>query len=193
MSRQTEDNLQRLISLVGKRDRQNMVVAIGTVQNIDEDNRLCEIRVNDDLTLFNCRLNAVLSDYQDRLLIVPKDKSAVAFLTVDGNLTDPIIIAYSEIDKVLLKTGDTEINISDEKIEINGGENNGIVKIQELTDKLNDLVDWCRKHTHSTSSFSGSISGTPAIAVTGTLTVPAPLSGPSDFNKSDYEDDKITH
>ena len=192
MSRQTEDNLQRLISLVGKRDRQNMVVAIGTVQNIDEDNRLCEIRVNDDLTLFNCRLNAVLSDYQDRLLIVPKDKSAVAFLTVDGNLTDPIIIAYSEIDKVLLKTGDTEINISDEKIEINGGENNGIVKIQELTDKLNDLVNWCKNHTHSgvIVGVSGGVT-TPAVGTSGSSG--APTSSPADFDKSDYEDEKVTH
>lgn len=188
MSRQTEDNLQRLITLVGKRERQSMTVAIGTVQNIDEDKRLCEIKVNDDLTLFNCRLNAILSNYQDRLLIVPKDKSAVAFLTVDGNLTDPIIITYSEIDKVLLKTGDTEINISDEKIEINGGENNGIVKIQELTDKLNDLVNWCKNHTHSgvITSVTGQATGTSGNSG-------APTSSPADFDKSDYEDDKITH
>lgn len=97
-----EDNLQRLIALVGNRERQNMVVAIGTVQNIDEQKRSCQIKLNDDLTLFNCRLNAVLDNYQNRLLIVPKDQSAVAFMAVDGNLTDPIIIARNLEHKILL-------------------------------------------------------------------------------------------
>lgn len=185
MSRQTEDNLQRLIALVGDRDRQSMTVAIGTVQNIDEDKRLCEIKVNDDLTLFNCRLNAVLSDYQNRLLIVPQDGSAVAFLTVDGSLTDPIVIACSEIDKVLLKIEDTEININNEKIVMNGGNLGGLIKIEKLTEKLNDLVNAFNNHTHTTTATIGPSSSVGEIST--------PVAGASAFTSSDYEDKNITH
>lgn len=192
MNEHIEDNLQRLIALVGDKNRQGMVVGIGIVQNIDEDKRSCEIQINEDLTLFNCRLNAVLDDYTNRLLIVPKDKSAVAFMAVDGKLTDPIIIAYSEIDKVLLKIGNTEVNIDTDKVEINGGDNDGIIKIQDLTDKLNNLVDWCKNHTHSgvITAVSGG-SGAPAVGTTGNSGTPT--SSPADFNKSDYEDTKVTH
>lgn len=187
-----EDNLKRLIRLVGRQDRQNLAVAVGTVQNIDEDKRICEIAVDDELTLFNCRLNAVIDTYTDHLLIVPKEGSAVAFLSVGGNLTDTVIIAYSEVEKVLLTIGETTISIIDGKIEINGGELGGLVNIQQLTTKLNALVDWCKNHTHSgvITAVSGG-SGAPAIGTPGNSA--PPTTSPSDFDKDDYEDTKITH
>ena len=114
---------------------------IRTVQNIDEQNRSCEIKIDDDLTLFNCRLNAVLDSYQNHLLIVPKDQSAVAFICVDGKPTDPLIIAYSEIDKLLLQIENTTLQIDKDKIEINGGDNKGLINIEDLVSHINTIED----------------------------------------------------
>ena len=137
----TEENLQQLITLMGKRNLQAALVAVGTVQNIDEQNRSCEIKIDDDLTLFNCRLNAVLDSYQNHLLIVPKDRSAVAFICVDGKPTDPLIIAYSEIDKLLLQIENTTLQIDKDKIEINGGNNKGLINIEDLVSHINTIED----------------------------------------------------
>lgn len=192
MANHTEDNLQRLIEAIARKGQTPLLVTIGKVKNIDEDKRICDIAIDDDLTLNNCRLNAIIDSYSNRLLIVPKENSMVAFIAIGGKLTEPLIIAYSEIDKVLLKIGNTEVNIDTDKVEINGGDNDGIIKIQDLTDKLNNLVDWCKNHTHSgvITAVSGG-SGAPAVGTSGNTG--KPISPPASFNKSDYEDTKVTH
>lgn len=192
MANHTEDNLQRLIEAIARRGQAPLLVTVGKVSNIDEDKRICDIAIDDDLTLNNCRLNAIIDSYSNRLLIVPKENSMVAFIAIGGKLTEPLIIAYSEIDKVLLKIGNTEVNIDTDKVEINGGDNDGIIKIQDLTDKLNNLVDWCKNHTHSgvITAVSGG-SGAPAVGTSGNTG--KPISSPASFNKSDYEDTKVTH
>lgn len=192
MANHTEDNLQRLIEAIARKGQTPLLVTIGKVKNIDEDKRICDIAIDDDLTLNNCRLNAIIDSYSNRLLIVPKENSMVAFIAIGGKLTEPLIIAYSEIDKVLLKIGNTEVNIDTDKVEINGGDNDGIIKIQDLTDKLNNLVDWCKNHTHSgvITAVSGG-SGAPAVGTSGNTG--KPISSPASFNKSDYEDTKVTH
>ena len=69
----------------------------------------------------------------------------------------------------------------------NGGGNKGLVKIEELTQKLNQLVQQFNTHTHA---VTGATDSTPPIAVSGTtaITTPAPS-----FNKSQYEDTKVKH
>lgn len=103
------------------------------------------------------------------IFIKPKKESKV-LIAFAGKF--PFVVLFTEIDELVW----------------DGGKLGGLVKIQELTDKLNELVDWCKNHTHTNSTFSGTISGNPA---SGTLTVPAPLQAPENFKKSDYENEKI--
>lgn len=186
-----EDNLKRLIRLVGRQDRQNLAVAVGTVQNIDEDKRICEIEVDDELTLFNCRLNAVIDTYTDHLLIVPKEGSAVAFLSVGGNLTDTVIIAYSEVEKVLLTIGETTISIIDGKIEINGGDNGGMcntpelkTQLDKLTARVDGIIDALKNGTTGTQDGGAAYKASVVAALQA-------LTDKENFN--DIEDTKITH
>jgi len=62
-------------------------------------------------------------------------------------------------------------------INLNGASNEGLVKIQELTDKLNTHIAEYDLHFHP--------HGTPN---TGPPTIPG-----TQFNKSDYENDKVVH
>lgn len=190
---QTEENLQRLISLMGKRNLQAALVAVGTVQNIDEQNRSCEIKIDDDLTLFNCRLNAVLDSYQNHLLIVPKDQSAVAFVCVDGKPTDPLIIAYSEIDKLLLQIENTTLNIDKDKIEINGGDNKGLINIEDLKNNLDQLKNYVEAlNTAVSTGLSAIGESTAASGTAGKTAYTTAMTGKS-INFQDMEDTKITH
>ena len=75
-------------------------------------------------------------------------------------------------------------------IKFNGEDYGGLIIIQELTDKINALVDeikslktFINTHTHQT------------VTSLGTPTVPAPLftGNFSYFNKDDYENPEIVH
>lgn len=84
-----------------------------------------------------------------------------------------------------------DIHISGRLVEFNRGDNGGMVKIKELTDKLNNLVkeleqlkqDY-QQHTHSGVTTGGGTSGTVVKPYTKNFT---------QFNQSDYEDLNCTH
>lgn len=139
----TAYNLLRLIQLAQRKGIEPLQVSVGTAKNVDEQKRTCDIEIDTDLTLLNCRLNAVVDNYDNQLLVLPKEGGKVAFAPIDGQMTDVLVIGYSDIEKVLLKVGESEIEIADGSIVINGGDNDGMVKIKELTDKLNALEQRC--------------------------------------------------
>lgn len=73
---------------------------------------------------------------------------------------------------------------------INGGNNGGLININELTDKLNglqktvnDFITTFSSHTHPGVQPGGGVSGIPT-------TSPSPAAA---FNASDYEDSTVTH
>lgn len=119
-----------------------------------------------------------------------------------------VVILTEKIDRYLVDIGDARARITDGQIDIavkdttvkvdssgivmNGGRLGGLVKIQELTDKLNELIDAFNAHTHEIA--------TGGIAVTGSATAQsnaAPVSVPAIIAKqkhvsvSDYENPKI--
>lgn len=99
-----------------------------------------------------------------------------------------------ENDKVSLKVNGEKVELNAEKVVFNGGDNKGIVKIHELTEKINALVDAHNTHTHTL------ISGTVAVAGSATsqsnpapITVPAITTKAQKLNMADYENDKVKH
>lgn len=133
------------------------------------DGETCSVSI-DGVTLTDVRLRAVVNSEDSKILVTPKVGSYVLLTDLSGGkFTDLAVINYSEVDKI-------EITATD-KIVINGGDNKGLVKIDKLTEKLNDLVEKFNAHTHTVPNGTSSPTSTPASA----------------FNKSDYEDTKITH
>jgi hypothetical protein len=76
------------------------------------------------------------------------------------------------------------VEVKADTIRINGGLNDGLVKIKELTDRLNALVNIFNSHTHTvaTTGTAAAQSGMAAV-----VTVRA-----QSFKESDYENKKIT-
>lgn len=121
-------------------------------------------RVADGMSLENVRLNAS-GDSSVGLVLTPKAGSYVLVTSIDG--VSWFVSQCSELESVTF----------------NGGTLGGMVKIQELTAKLNQLVEAFNSHTHSVST-----TGT-AEAQTGTA---APvISRAVSFDKKDYENEKI--
>lgn len=115
------------------------------------------------------RLRASLAENESHLLIVPKVGTAVVVGSLSNDLSLLVVLAVDEV----------------ESITINGGKLGGLINIESLTQKINELVRTFNNHTHQVST-TGS-----ATAQTGTAA--AVTSKASELNKSDYEDAKVTH
>lgn len=115
------------------------------------------------------RLRASLAENESHLLIVPKVGTAVVVGSLSNDLSLLVVLAVDEV----------------ESITINGGKLGGLINIESLTQKINELVRTFNNHTHQVST-TGS-----ATAQTGTAA--AVTSKASELNKSDFEDTKVTH
>jgi hypothetical protein len=127
------------------------------VLSVDADNRICSCVSTSGKTsnqLDNVRL---MSSVDDGLLFIPAVGSTVTIIL--STFTLPLIIQYSEIEKVIFRGGDLF----------------GMVKVKELTDKLNavedfakglqtklnDLVSKYNSHTHILTLSSGTGTAAP--------------------------------
>lgn len=119
------------------------------------------------------------------LAVYPKVGSTVAIVYINGKPSTPYIVACTEIDRVAIKVGESTIGIEGDTITFNGGENGGMVLIEKLTDKLNQLQQQIDAIQTAIATHSH---GTPAGATTGTVYTRVNVSR---FNASDYENDKI--
>lgn len=119
------------------------------------------------------RLRASKAENDSQILLVPRAGSAVIVCSLSGDLSDLAVIAVDEV----------------ERIEINGGRLGGLINIEQLTDKLNALVDAFNSHTH-TIPIGGVICEKPNAAP---VRVPEVKNPASSFNAGDYEDETINH
>lgn len=132
------------------------------------------VRVIDDMEIKDVRINSTITE-NEGLVIAPKVNSYVLITDIDGDKW--FVSQYSQIDSITLDV--------DNKMTINGGNNDGIIKINELTQKLNDLVNAFNNHIHTITATVG------ATPVVGTISAPTPQA--QNFNKTYYENDKILH
>lgn len=148
----------------------------GKVESVGDET--CTIIVG-DLKLTDVRLRSVVNGESSKLLIKPAKDSYVTIIDLSGELRETEVIGYSQIEAIDIDTsGDITVNCRG-NIVINGGSNDGLVKINELTQKLNQLVRQFNAHTHTVPNGSSS--------------APTPLIAFPYFNKTDYEDTKVKH
>ena len=120
------------------------------------------------------RLRASEASEEAQMLIVPRVGSAVIVGSLSGDLTQLAVLSVDAIDR----------------IEVNGGKLGGLINIEALTAKINELVNSFNAHTH-TIQPGGVVcgefpNGSPVI-------VPATTRTAAKLDKSDYEDKTIKH
>lgn len=136
----------------------------GIVKSVDGN--LCEVTVG-SITIPGVRLKASEIDDAGMMLITPKVGSAVTIGSLSGDLTELVVLQVDHIETIV----------------INGGKLGGLINIEQLTKKINELVDAFNNHTHQvTVSHPG-----------GTFTTVKPMKSTQSFNRNDYEDKKIKH
>lgn len=127
---------------------------------------LCEVEIG-NIVIPDVRLRASELDDDGEMLVTPKIGSAVTVGSLSGDLAQLVVLQVDHIETII----------------INGGKLGGLINIEQLTEKINDLVNTFNGHTHQvTVSHPG-----------GTFTTVTPGSSASSFQKGDYEDIKVKH
>lgn len=160
------DPYKKLANLMRTANPQGITLMQGIVKAVD--GATCTVDIAGQL-VESVKLRATSMEDDGQLLIIPAVGSAVIFGSLTGDLGNLVVL---QVDRA-------------EQIVINGGKLGGLVNIQALTDKLNELVRAFNSHTHlvNTTGSATAQSGT-AQAIT---------QQTASFNASDYEDQKITH
>ncbi|MDR1274596.1 MAG: hypothetical protein LBK12_08600 [Odoribacteraceae bacterium] len=136
----------------------------------------------------------------------PGSHVVVAFITP----AIAVVVLSEKIDKIGMKIGDTTatlvdgqvdiatggttVNITPDGMTINGGTLGGLVRIEALTSKINDLIEAFNAHTHELLPGAVAVTGSPtAQSNPAPVMVPAITSQHPAVSVSDYEDEHVKH
>lgn len=153
------DNYKELAGLVkAAAGKAQLTLMQGVVRKVS--GLTCEVELG-GITVPDVRLRASEAADGGQMLVTPKTGSAVIVGSLIGDLTQLVVLAVDHAESVV----------------INGGKQGGLVNVEQLTQKINELVQAFNAHTHQ--GFHGP---------TG-----PPLKTAQPLNRSDYEDTKIKH
>ena len=120
------------------------------------------------------RLRASEADNQAQIILVPRVGTAVVVGSLSGDLSQLVVLSVDEV----------------ERIEINGGKLGGLINIEAITDKINQLVEAFNAHTHIIPTGAIVCGSYPNA---NPVTAPKTLSPADSFDRTDYEDTTIKH
>ena len=189
--------------------KESLYLKIGKVSEINTDEQTFTFTPLDETSaVLDVRMKTIADNALESFVIVPKDGSQVVVGFHSNTVAQCLVVKESQ--KILINTETIESNstnktdtiaeifklicddvqVTSESFVFNGGSNEGIIKIIQLTEKLNLLVSQVNNlklrfniHKHTGVSTGGGVSG-----ITDILGVDA-----TDFSKSDYEDTNIKH
>ena len=166
-------------------NQEDVKMHVCTVDSVDGST--CDVTpISGEAPLKKVRLNADINSDLG-VVITPEVDSHV--LVCEVSKVDSYVALFAKIKQIDVKIGSSTVMIKDGEISFNGGDLGGLVKVQELTTKLNNLITELNNlkidymaHTHPTAAV-GSPSP-PTVPFTGSF---------DNFNKSDYENTKVKH
>ncbi|MGM9774894.1 MAG: hypothetical protein ACI3Y2_06815 [Candidatus Egerieousia sp.] len=163
------DNIRRAAGV------RTMAIYQGIV--VSTDGITCSCRF-DDLIVDGIRLRASLTKRERQMIVVPKPGSAVILGSLSGDLSQAVVLQVDEAEKIIL----------------NGGSLGGLVNIETLTAKINELVEAFNSHEHTIQTgmikTAGSATSQSNVAP---VTVPVVAQKAKKLRRQDYEDETIKH
>lgn len=202
-------DLRNIIRQLAQPDGET-VALVCTVDEVDKNARTIDCTpINEGAPLLGVNLQANQEADYGFCLFPEKGSFVVVGFVADGAagvvlLTEKIesaeivigdTSAVMDADGLRIKTEKISADINRENIIFNGGNLNGLVVIQKLTDKLNELKDTVNDlitkynaHIHTTTATVGAGPSLGVISATTSTARPAKA-----FNKSDYENTRIKH
>lgn len=139
------------------------------VLSVDADEKTMDAKgVSDGLEYFDIELGS------GSVILYPIAGSLCLIGIVEGMETNGFLISATEVEKIEV-TASTEITL-------NGGTLGGLVKVKELTDAVNKMVDTFNGHTHDIAGVQPGSAKVTSIK---------PLSGMQKLERSSIENEKV--
>lgn len=199
---------------LGKAIKKNTPVYLvyASVESVNEENKTFDAVVDNDRLFRDMELN-VIPNGGNSIYLIPAVGSVIILGFTEGFIEEPFLVKSTKIDRFIItneqsedsyidiindavevKRGSSVWRIEKDKIsltadftELNGGENDGLVLINELTSSLNNFVSEVRGMVQTFNSHRHSYTWT-ALAGSGiTAGSTSSMSAPSNFVKDDYE------
>lgn len=178
--------IRTLSGVTGLKQASFMTANVDSVQEADRTISATIILGESGMKLTGVNLQ---SEPNDGFILIPKVDTDVLICLMPDN--SAYMVLCNDIDKIICVIDSTNSYEFDTDGFIwNGGNNDGLVKVIQLTQKLNALenkvnsiIATYNAHTHVASSF-GSPTTTPAAPIAGTLTP---------TQQTDIENPKIKH
>jgi len=190
-------------------NKESLYLKIGKVSEINTEEQTFTFTPLDETSdVLDVRMKTITDNTLESFTIVPKDGSQVVVGFHSNEVAQCLVVQESE--KILINTETIEsistnktdtineiykiicddVQVTSESFVFNGGSNLGIIKIVELTEKLNNLVDQVNdlKNVYNQHQHSGVQSGSSSTGLASPIG--AQVSG---FLKSYYENTKIKH
>lgn len=157
------------------------------VLEVDEDSRTCNVKTIDGDSELEIPNVLLMAEPNDGMLLIPAIGSIIKIENTNG--TEPVVIQFGELDKVVL--------FCDTKIQFNEGEFGGIPKIDYLFErmqaqetKLNDLIEKYNTHIHP---IDGAVPLAPPTLPTSSPTISLETALTPLTIKSELENHSVTH
>ena len=136
--------------------------------------KLCEVEIG-NIVIPDVRLRASELDDDGEMLVTPKVGSAVTVGSLNGDLSQLVVLQVDHIESIV----------------INGGGLGGLINIEQLTGKLNAIED-------DINSLKTAMDSWTPVAQDGGAALKTAISSWAGqqltrSDKSDYEDEKIKH
>lgn len=125
------------------------------------------------------------------IVTFPKKGSHVIVAMMNGGMGG-CVIATEEIERAEIVIGETSAELTKDGVVLNGGGLGGLVKVEELTSKLNELIDAFNNHTHTLGKSAVTVAGSATTqSNTAPIIVPAITSKHTKVKRGDYENEKV--
>jgi len=125
---------EAILTLSGSKGQDTVSVVECTVTSVDAYARTCDARTLSGIPITGVRL---MAEVEDGVLILPAVESIIIVMYTKS--IAPFVCQFSNIDRVLVITGDSTVEIKDGLVKFNDGSFEGFVKVGNLVDKLNAL------------------------------------------------------
>ena len=176
------DKYRRIAELMKGFQQTGQVFIPATVESVEGNT--CTINV-EDFSIPNVRLKPTTSEDADEILLVSAKGSNVLVGSVSGGYNNLFIVQSDKISEMRCKIGETSFKMDLNGIEINGGKNGGVMKI-------NDVVSWMQNVYADMQTLQAQLSIHPVTGNGAALGLVFDPATPSPQTAT-FEDEKLKH
>ncbi|KAA2242798.1 hypothetical protein F0L74_09730 [Chitinophaga agrisoli] len=161
--------------IAGRQLTDEVYIIACTVDAVNEGERACDCIAIGGEAVTDIPGVQLMAEVDDGILYIPAIGSTVIVVYSKRNV--PYIALYSELSAIRYVVGDSTIDVTEGLIKLNNGDFGGLVKVEDLVTKLNNLEtlvnDFIQKyntHVHTGVQTGAGTSAVTTAVETGSLT-----------------------